>query len=429
MIGISQLIDIDNFVLLAFFLLIPAAFRMRRDPDRPGIRGLHAMDLFLLCYGTLTSILFVLPESARGVIYNATVFNDIRHGFIFFTTTFMPYFVISRSIATREALQEAMVAFCVSCAVMAVIGIYESASTWLLFGDLASRWGYGSNLTLYLVRGGSIRSSASSGHPLILGYLLSIAFGFWLYLQQRTVLRRYRYGFFAMLWTGLFATFARGAWIGTVCIYFAYAALSPKAFSKLMRAAGVAVIAAIGLSFTPLGARIVGYIPFLGGSTDTGTYSYRQQLVDRSWQIIQASPFLGDQDALLKMQDLRQGEGIIDLINAYVSILLDNGFVGLGLFLAFIAIGLLKAIALSRRTAVSDPDLSSLGACVAACIVGTLLFLVDGNLGGGVERVFYVLAAFAAAYAHLGESMRRVNRAQFRFRNAAKSSSDVSSGA
>jgi O-antigen ligase len=272
---------------------------------------------------------------------------------------------------------------------------------------------------LYLVRGGAIRASASTGHPLILGYLLSIAFGFWLFLQQRTEERRYRIGFFALLWAGLFACFARGAWMGTAFIYFAYAALSPKALSKLFRAGGVAALVAVVVSFTPLGDRIVQFIPFLGGKTDTGTYVYRQQLVDRSWQIIEASPFLGDQDALLKMQDLRQGEGIIDLINAYVSILLDNGFLGLGLFLAFILVGLLKTIALSRRSASADPELSRLGACLAACIIGTLLMLVDGSLGLGVERVFYVLAALAAAYAHLGQKARRTQTAQFRFRAAA----------
>jgi O-antigen ligase len=421
MIGISQLFDVNNFVLLAFFVLIPAAFRLRRDPERKGLRGLHAMDLFLIAYGVLTSILFVLPEASRGTIYDATVFNDIRHGFVFFTATYLPYFAISRSLTDRQAIKDSMVALCLSSAIMAGIALYESASTWLLYGDIADRWGYGISLTLYLVRGGAIRAAASAGHPLILGYVLSIAFGFWLFLQQGTDLVRYRIGFFALLWAGLFASFARGAWMGTALIYFVYAALSPNALSRLFRAGGIAFVAAVVVSFTPLGDRIVRYIPFLGGSTDTGSYVYRQQLVDRSWQIIEASPFLGDQDALLKMQDMRQGEGIIDLINAYVSILLDNGFLGLGLFLAFILVGLLKTIALSRRTASTDADLSRLGACLAACIIGTLLMLVDGNLGLGVERVFYVLAALAAAYAHLGQTARRTQKSQFRFRAAIKS--------
>jgi hypothetical protein len=427
-IGVT-LFDVDNFALLAFFLLIPTALRMRRDRDRTGIKGFRAMDFFLLCYGILTSILIAIPEALPGVLLDTSVTNDVRHIFLFVTLTFLPYWVISRSLVNREALREAMVAFCLSCAIMAAIAIFESASHWLLYGDIANRWGYGGNSTLYLMRGGSIRASASSGHPLVLGYSLCIAFGFWLHLQKTTDKPLYRYGFFALLWAGLFASFARGAWIATVFTYFAYAALSPKAFSKLVRASGMAAIAAVIVSFTPLGERIVSYIPFLGGTKDSDTYTYRQRVADRCWQIIQSSPFFGDQTAVLKMQDLRQGEGIIDLLNAYIVILMDNGVIGLGLFLAFIVIGLLTAISLARRMANSDPDLSRLGACIAACILGSLLFIADGNLGGGVERMFYVLAAFSAAYGHLDQPVLRGKGAQFRLRNASKPSSKISTRA
>jgi O-antigen ligase len=239
---------------------------------------------------------------------------------------------------------------------------------------------------------------ASSGHPLVLGYLLEIAFGFWLYLQGFFATAKYRVGPFILIWAGLLACVARGAWIASVVTYFAYAALGPRVISRLFKSLGLLILGLIVLSFTPLGDKIISVLPFFGGSIDSASYVYRQQLLERSWQIIQESPFFGDQSALLKMQDLRQGEGIIDLINAYISVLLANGFVGLSLLLGFVLTALLKTIAYSRRTAARDPDTSKLGISLAACLVGTLFYLLDGGLGGGVERMFYVLAGFAAAY-------------------------------
>ena len=51
-----------------------------------------------------------------------------------------------------------------------------------------------------------------------------------------------------------------------------------------------------------------------------------------------------------------------------------------------------------------DPDFGMLGASLVACILGTLLMMENGSFGTGVERLYYVLAGLAAAYAHLGRS-------------------------
>jgi O-antigen ligase len=150
-------------------------------------------------------------------------------------------------------------------------------------------------------------------------------------------------------------------------------------------------------------------LPFLGGHVDSFNVVYRQRLWDRAWQIIQQSPMLGDDAALLQMQDLRQGQGIIDLVNTYIGILLDNGFVGLSLFLAFILGPLIKVCRLSRMRFREDPDFGRLGAAIACSIVALLLMLENGSFGGGPERMFYVLAAFATGYRYLAAAGRSKN--------------------
>jgi len=287
---------------------------------------------------------------------------------------------------------------------MAGVAVFESSSHWLLFGEMAQRWGQDISFSSYYWRGGSLRAAASAGHPLALGYLLTIAFGFWLYLQSHTIPTRQRIGAILLLWLGLFATFSRGPWLSACCIFLMYLLLMPRAWSRLFKAGAIAAMAAVVISFTPLGDKIVNALPFFHDSPEDSSVVYRHRLFDRTWQVIQENPLLGDQEALLKLQDLRQGEGIIDVINSYAHVLLGSGFVGLGLLLGFLLLGAVKAWALSRRIADVDADFSKMGASLVACIVGTLLMMVDGSFGSGLERMFYILGAFASGYAYLGLS-------------------------
>ena len=106
-------------------------------------------------------------------------------------------------------------------------------------------------------------------------------------------------------------------------------------------------------------------------------------------------PWFGDQQAYLKMESLRQGEGIIDLINGYMIILLGNGFVGLVLFLGFVLIAALKANFVSIWARKRDPEFSTLGASLMACILGSLLL----TWGAGLNELMYcVLGGLMVAY-------------------------------
>lgn len=401
MVGISFLFDANNYLLLSFCVMAPAALRRFRSKDPARDRGLEAMDLCLFAYGALSSFLFLHPETASGVIMSATFTDCLRRMFLFFFMTVIPYFLISRASSNRREILDTMATYCLSCGILAAIAIFETARHWLLYADMAERWGVPYNFSQYLERGTSLRAMASSGHPLGLGYLLVIGLGFWLYLQSNVKSKPTRFAVTALFWLGLLAAYSRGPWIGAACVYFFFAALRPRAFSAIFKAAAVAGILAALVSVSPLRSKIVDVLPFLGGTVDSENVVYRHRLLDRSWEIIQESPLLGDQNALLRMQDLRQGQGIIDVVNGYLGILLSNGFVGLSLLLCFILLAIFKAWSFSKGNTLADPDLSTLGASLVSCIMVTLVLLTDGSLGTGCERMFYVLAGLAAAYAHL----------------------------
>ena len=394
MIGISYLFDVDTNFLLSVCVLAPTAIRLARASSEPRYRRLRIPDLALAAYGILTSVLYARLQDPSGGLYPATFTDCLRRCFVFFLAIFVPYYVMSRVTVNRRRLAETMAAFCFSGALMATTAMFESVRQWLLYPEVIQFWGISSSTT-YVMRGDSLRAMASSGHPLALGYLLAIAFGFWLALQTRVASPGHRIGVSILLWLGLLAAYSRGPWIGAVVIYFLFAVLSPQGIRKVLQAAVLSAGILAVISLTPLAERIVRVLPFMGGTVDSGNIEYRQRLFERSWSIIEQSPLLGDQAARLKMQDLRQGEGIIDMINTYMQILLDNGFVGLSLFLTFILVAASRALQERKRLAKRNPAASQIGASLVACTVGTLIMIESG----GCDRVMIsVLVGLMSAY-------------------------------
>ena len=400
MIGLSFLINLDFHLLMSFFLLTPTAWRMWKEKKRYKAPGLKVLDVLLLAYCVLTAFLFVQPEIARGVLMQPTFTDSLRRALEFFFGLFIPYFVISRTAINRAAIQDMIASFSIKCALLAAVAIFEGARSWLLYGELLSRWG--STSSGYLSRGGDIRAMASTGHPLSLGYLLAVAFGFWLYLQQNVQSRFSRLGITGVFLFGLLAAYSRGPWVGAIVIFFAFAALGPRALPKAFKAIVGMLLLTLAIAVSPLWDKVARVVPYFGGTVDLYNVTYRQKLFEKSWQIIVDHPWFGDQQALLKMEELRQGEGIVDLMNGFINILLNNGFVGLSLFLLFIFIGSFNAFRVSTAAANSDPDLSKMGACLIACMLGSVVMMWAGGL---IDQMTCVLVGLMAAYVVVGRRL------------------------
>jgi len=91
-------------------------------------------------------------------------------------------------------------------------------------------------------------------------------------------------------------------------------------------------------------------------------------------------------------------------MNAYIAVLLGNGFVGLFVFLCIIFIGLMKSWNASRSVVNVDQDLHFLGASLISCILGSLLMMA---VGGSNELMMWILVALAIGYAQTVKSSRR----------------------
>lgn len=406
-IGASQLFALDNYRLLSFCILIPTALRARRAIDRERT-GSRMTDLLLLAYGVVQIALFVPPDLPNHVILHDSPTNVLRRAFLVFVDILVLYYAISRSCSDRRKITDALAAFCLSSGIMALVATFEHIRKWLLYQGLAQHWNPADTnyIMSWLLRGDSwLRSQASAGHPLSLGIMLAVAFGFWLYLYSRATKLRTRLVAGIVYWSGMVAAYSRGPWIGAVLIYLAYSALKPRAISRLFKAGFLTAIVLGIVSLSPVGEKMLSSLPFTGGQPDP-TFLYRQRLFDRSLDLIQANPVFGDQLALLKMEDLRQGQGIIDIVNTYIGVALFHGLVGLAFFLGFILSASAGVFRAARASISTDPDWGLLGFNILACIVGMLFMMADCSMIMGVEKTFYVLIALAAAYARRGAQSR-----------------------
>jgi O-Antigen ligase len=405
--GLKSLFSLDNYRLLSLCILIPAALRLRKSADTARIRGISAMDVLLVGYGALQVVLYVPPDLPNHVILQDSFTNELRSTLLFFVDTYILYYTVSRSCSNRELITEAQAAFCLSCLVMAALAVFESLRHWLPYTDIAVRWSGDPHYGYYAGRIGLVRAQVSAGNNSPLAYMLATACGFWLYLQSHVVSKLRRAAVAGLLWLGLLATFSRGPWLGAALIYAVVGALRTRKLSKLVKGAAGALLALGALSLTPFGERIIALLPFSAGSAGdeaSSSIAYRQRLLERSWDLLTQYPFFGDQLAYQHLNDMRQGFGIIDMVNTYVEVGVFHGFVGLGMFVGFILIALVGAYRIAKKMTPRDFDLALLGFALVGCIIGTLLMLGTCSFILGYEKLLYVISGLAAAYANLGKT-------------------------
>ena len=148
---------------------------------------------------------------------------------------------------------------------------------------------------------------------------------------------------------------------------------------------------------TPFGASIVDSLPFIG-TRDQDTVEYRQELFETSWALIKQNPLFGNPFVALDMENLRQGQGIIDLVNGYLQVALYYGLVGLALYCAVHLFVLQRAFVVMRRArAADDTGMLALGASLTACVAANLFFMATA----GQSWFQWVLAGLLASYSTL----------------------------
>jgi O-antigen ligase len=177
-----------------------------------------------------------------------------------------------------------------------------------------------------------------------------------------------------------------------------HAVSGPRPMTGLLRL-GMLGALAVGLaSVLPGGERLLDMLPFVG-ETEGETVSYRQQLIEIMVPIILDNPFLGASSYLYSpaVESLRQGQGIVDVVNTYLGIGLYSGLVGLLLFSGFfvtVGVNVWRRMRLDK-----DADARNLGQALLSVLVGILVILVTVSSITVIPYIYWMIAGVGTAYA------------------------------
>ena len=284
--------------------------------------------------------------------------------------TLLPYFVMSRACSDASLRRRVLSVVLLGACFQGVVGMAETASKHYFFAQL--QWLYQSTWfqAVNLMRGSFLRAEGAFLGPLALGVLEMFALALWVLL--RPVEARKSYAVVGLACAGgLIATFGRGPWLCGALVFVGLAPLKRWGGTRFL---AMAVVAGIGLgAFIASGAgeELIAMVGHIGGGGEDGDFNvrYRHELLDTSLALLRQSPVIGVPNFTQYMENLRQGEGIIDLVNTYLIVALNVGLLGLALWLVPFGIVLFR---LAARQRAGDPVLGRESAAWLMLAIATM---------------------------------------------------------
>ncbi|HEX8988528.1 MAG TPA: O-antigen ligase family protein [Rhodocyclaceae bacterium] len=399
---VNYLFHIDQIRFLALVILLPAFFGLQRGAQRFRF-GTMLPDKLLLAYLLWTLALLMVR----------TTFTDsLRQAFYLFIDIFLPYYVASRSLRDEKDFRDAALSLVIAAAVLGAIAVFELLRSWLLYvpliGAFETRW----HLAGYLLREGNVRAIGSTGQAIVLGYVLAVAWGMFLYLRESGTSRKGLLPLGLLLAGGLVASLSRGPWVGAAAMLVLFLAVGPSAAKRLGRLAAIGIVALPLLLISPVGNKVVSYLPFVG-TVDASTVTYRERLVEASLKVIRENPIAGKPNAVQsdELTAINEG-GVVDLVNTWLGIALNQGVVGLLLFLALFGTAML-GIYRARRIPALSPEERVLGAALFATLAGIQVIIVTVSSISFIPVLYWSFAGMGVAYLRMAK-LRRAEAAERR---------------
>jgi len=391
---IQTLFSITFPRLLVWAVLIPALISQTRQPHRKAF-GSSPTDWAALLPGVVIFCLQIqfdsLTNSLRAIVY-------------FLSDSFLIYYAMSRLLKDRRDLAEAIWGVCIGTGALSLIAIFEFSSRWLMYDGLDDALGVPAALS-YLMRQGTgwLRAIASTGHPLVLGYVSAIAALLYLCVDPPTkaegTKRLWWLIGLACLLGALFASVSRGMWVGFVAGYGAWLLSGPGALKKSTLAA-VSGLLVLGIaSMTESGEQVIQTLPFIGTS-DQENVIYRQRLLEISMMVIRENLWLGSTTYMSHpaMQALIQGQGIIDIVNTFLGYALSTGVIGLSLFVGAFVFTMWGIWVRTRANKQPEDQLTRLGRGLFSALAATLVMISTTSSVGVIAMVYWMLIGLGVSY-------------------------------
>lgn len=377
---------------LSLFILLPIFFYLRRALPKSETSLNSNLDKLVVTFIILIAVLEFRDNSFT---------NGLRFAFLYFIDYFLPYYVASRVITKHHDFGRVFLAILISISIAGLIGIFETLKSWHLYNHLVQHLFDSIRMRNFDVRGEILRSAVTFMSPIAFAYALMIALGLVFYFQNKIKNKFIIFIVFLGLLLSLFFTVSRGPWVGFVFLIIIFILTGKRKFSKLSQIGVVGLLALPFILISPIGQKVINLLPFVGEER-ADTIDYRQKLIEVSMTVFKQNPLLGSatyrENPLMEV--MRQGEGIIDIVNSYINILLEYGLIGLFLFLSIFITALLKTYKITKAN-VQHEDINLLGRVLTAIIAAIMLTIFTVSSIDYIPWYYWLILGISSAYHRL----------------------------
>lgn len=380
---IESIIVVTHHRLLALIVLLPVA--LRELSARPRTQAHFRLP------DTLIGV-FLLWTVGSSAAHSESVTILIRMSVGALLDVVLPYYVASRCISRMSQFYDVAAAIVAALFASALIAIFESARTWLLYEALKWKW-EDLMFNIFQVRG-VLRASAASASPITLGFNMVVGLGF-AYLLRFKAKDKWRNSLILMgLVGGLLATVSRGPWLGAVALIGAAAILGPGSFRRTTQLLLVGIVAVAALLMSPYGDVFVSYLPWVG-SVEANTIDFRETLFLTSLAVIAENPLLGNHDFASHplLASLSYEGGFQDIANTYLGYALVYGMLGLSIFLLILISSMIRLRTIVNRS----KHLALPGRVMFGVIVGMVIVMGTASMGGEMATLLWLMTGLTTA--------------------------------
>lgn len=394
--GINFLVQLDYIKVLHLVILLPLLLKNHTPSTQPDT-SLQKL-LKISPYITLYFVIIIILDWRENSFTNAG-----RHTLDILWVTGLVVLVFMRCCQTQKSIESLFFGLLMAACFLSVISLFQAATGWKFYTEIPRELStqYGNIYKIHYSRGSFLRTSATMT-PIPLGVYMAVAT--LLLFKFRTQARSLLFiGAFAGLFVfSIYTTGSRAAFLCMVILFGLYLFFNPKLKS---------IRVPLAFFFVVLLFPFIGVGGSFGSFTEYdpyGTFEYRMRLFSVSLELMKENFLFGlryyKEHPL--MEQLIQGQGIIDVVNAYLHIVLRYGFLGL-IFLALVIFTISLGLVRLRRECEKNPQIQEMEKTVRTAMAIVLGFCISIATVSLVDRLEIYLWFFLAVGICLMQMVRK----------------------
>jgi hypothetical protein len=304
----------------------------------------------------------------------------------------IPVFVITRSARNAIEMRTLLTAMAGLGVILAVVVLYEARSSWPLYSPIHAHFDYAVRVVVKW-RGGLMRAYGPMGEATQMGCVLVIGFAAALAARRSFVSNTAYIAIVSIIALGTLAPQSRGGMIG-IAVVFVISSFYRRGISGMGQVAAAGALLVGAYTGSMLAGSFGSQISTSLSEAKTG--DYRTNLLRRGLEEFWKSPIFGDSFAnvLPRMQDLVQGEGLVDFVNTYLYFALFAGGIGLVLFCGSFIFPMARLVQIRRVLPPESADREVAGFCLA--LLGSAAVMLAFTAYAQRPSIFFLIAASLA---------------------------------